>query len=607
MKNRYPLIIFLALSLLVWIYLWIRAIYVPLVHDEIATFHNYIQIGKFLPYFSHWDANNHILNSAVSALFYRIFGLSPLVIRLANLLFFPLFCLYVWKSGKFFIQPIVRWAFFISLLMSHGLLEFFSLSRGYGISMALLMPALFYLIRMAEHYSIRRLFAAILWGAFATLANLSLFNTYLLLILYLLLFAGFSGQLHALRQRLTSMGWIAFIGIPFLLLYTMISFEFRAKGLLYTGGGNGIWEDTVKTLFSRLFSAEDVLLLILVVLLFSLILIVSIIRFLRDGKIFSPNLIYVVFLTGNLAGALLLHLILQVNYPENRVAIFLFPLFIGALCFAADDLPQLLKSKISLIALIPLTLIPIHCLTHLNLTHASFYIEDLIPASFYKTVKQHHQPGDYPPIVSGKRLTHFCWSFYDFCEDGTESQITFTNFPENLSDFQISDANDLGFFHKNYQVVDSSLVNQRYLLKRVVPATRVLVGQSANIRTPGFVENEYLLLYSGNITIPHGQSAYLGITADIVSPVEPFHTWIVAEVNDSTGQTLQYERVSLYWFRPAWNEKTKYFKNGLFLSEVPPGSSFLKLYVWNIEKVPFSIDNAFIQLFVLSDPVNASP
>jgi len=511
MKPKYSLLVFLALSLLVWAYLWLRAIYVPLVHDEIATFHNYIQIAKFLPYASHWDANNHILNSAISALFYRIFGLSPLVIRLANLLFFPLFCLYVWKSGKLFVQPIVRWAFFISLLMAHGFLEFFSLSRGYGISMALLMPAIFYLIRMTEHYSLRRLIAVILWGAFATLANLSLFNTYLLLILYLLLFTIFSGQLHSLRQRITSIGWIAFIGIPFLLLYTMISFEFRAKGLLYTGGGNGIWEDTVKTLFSRLFSTEEVLLLILVVFLFSLILVVSIIRLLREREIFSSKLVYVIFLTGNLAGALLLHLILQVNYPENRVAIFLFPLFIGALCFAADDLPRLLKSKISLIALVPLMLIPIHFFTHLNLTHASFYIEDLIPASFYKTVKQHHQPGDYPPIVSGKRLTHFCWSFYDFCEDGTESQITFPNSPETISDFQIADANDLGYFQKDYQIVDSSSVNHRYLLKRKLPATRILVGQSADFRTPGFVENEYLLLYSGNITIPKGQSVYLGL------------------------------------------------------------------------------------------------
>ncbi|MBN1199846.1 MAG: hypothetical protein JXA23_10875 [Bacteroidales bacterium] len=602
MKPKYSLCVFLALAFLLWIYLWLRALFIPLVHDEIATFHNYIQIAKFLPYTAHWDANNHILNSALSSLFYRIFGLSPLVIRLANLLLFPLFCLYVWRSRIFFTQPLVQWAFMTSLLMAHGLIEFFSLSRGYGISMALMMPALYYLIRMTEHFSLRRLLSVILWSAFATLANLSLVNTYLLIIIYLILFTGFSGQFSSLKQRITSLGWIIITGIPFLILFTMISFEFRAKGLLYTGGSNGIWKDTILSLVSKLFSSGNSLLLILVVLLFSLILAVAIIRLAKEKQLFSPKLIYLILLSGNLAGAILLHMVFRVNYPENRVALFLYPLFIGALCFAMDDLSRLLRSKAALISLIPLTLIPIHFFTHLNLSHASFYIEDLIPPGFYQAVKTSHQPGEYPPIVSGKRLTHFCWSFYDFCADGTESQISFTNYPEKFSDFQIADSGDLAFFGEDYLIVDSTSVNHRYLLKRIAPAQRRLIIQARGIHTPGMIEHEFFQLYSGKLPDVAGQSAYVGITAEIFSPVEPFHTWMVAEVSDSTGKSVQYERVSLYWFRPAWNESTKQFKNGFFLSRIPPGASNLKVYVWNIEKVPFRIENGSAELFLLTLP-----
>ncbi|NQV01182.1 MAG: hypothetical protein HQ542_00920 [Bacteroidia bacterium] len=606
MKRKYHLFIFLALSLLIWVYLWLRAIFVPFVHDEVATFHNYIQIANFLPYMAHWDANNHILNSAISTLFYKIFGLSPLVLRMGNLIMFPVFCIYLFKTGRYFSQPVVRWALFISLLMSHGFLEFFSLSRGYGISMALLLPAIYYLIRMTEYFSVRRLIAVILWGAFATLANLSLFNTYLILILYLLLFTIFSGRLSTLKQKITSIGWVIVTGIPFLVLFSVISFEFRAKGLLYTGGGNGLWEDTVKTLFSRLFSTDDLILLILVVILFILILVVAMIRLLKERDIFSSRLVYVIFLAGNLVGALLLHLIFHVNYPENRVALFLFPLFIGSICFATDDLSRFFRTKAALIPLIPLVLIPVHFITHLNLTHAGFYIEDLIPPGFYKTVRQNHNPGDFPPIVGGNRLTHFCWSFYDFCEDGTESQISSTNFPETISDFQIADANDLGHFSEDYLVVDSSVVNQRYLLKRKFPADRVLLDQKSSVSTPGLIDYEYYPLYSTLLPNLEGQSAYIGITAEIYSPVEPFHTWIAAEVKDSSGQTLQYERLSLYWFRPAWNESTRDFKNGMFLSQIPPGSSTLNVYIWNIGKDPFSVENGVVQLFVLSNPLNTS-
>jgi len=114
-------------------------------HDEIATFHYYVQTARFIPFFSHEDMNNHVINSALSSLFTYIFGLSPLVLRLANLLFFPLFCFFIWKLAIQFKTKLIRWWFIISLFLVQGFIEFFSLSRGYGMSMALLAVMLFIL------------------------------------------------------------------------------------------------------------------------------------------------------------------------------------------------------------------------------------------------------------------------------------------------------------------------------------------------------------------------------------------------------------------------------------------------------------------------------
>lgn len=63
----------------------IRTLYIPLVNDEIATFHYYIQTADLLPYRAHWDVNNHFVNSAITKLEYKIFGLSLLTMRLGNL------------------------------------------------------------------------------------------------------------------------------------------------------------------------------------------------------------------------------------------------------------------------------------------------------------------------------------------------------------------------------------------------------------------------------------------------------------------------------------------------------------------------------------------
>ena len=70
-------IAFFTLATMVWIYLGMRSVYVPLIHDEAVTYFTYIQSANFIPPWAYWDANNHLLNSAASALFHVLFGSSP--------------------------------------------------------------------------------------------------------------------------------------------------------------------------------------------------------------------------------------------------------------------------------------------------------------------------------------------------------------------------------------------------------------------------------------------------------------------------------------------------------------------------------------------------
>ena len=127
---------------LVFIYLAIRAFMVPLVHDEVATFFHYIQKGEFLPPLAHWDANNHILNSILSYFSYLLFGSSELSLRLSNLIFFPVFFFFVYRISNLLRNSILKWAFFITFVFAHNFIEYFALSRGYGMSMALLLKPL---------------------------------------------------------------------------------------------------------------------------------------------------------------------------------------------------------------------------------------------------------------------------------------------------------------------------------------------------------------------------------------------------------------------------------------------------------------------------------
>ena len=68
---------FLLLVAGVFVYVALRALLVPMVHDECASVVWYAQPVEWLPYDAHWDANNHFLSSGLGALCYRVFGPEP--------------------------------------------------------------------------------------------------------------------------------------------------------------------------------------------------------------------------------------------------------------------------------------------------------------------------------------------------------------------------------------------------------------------------------------------------------------------------------------------------------------------------------------------------
>src|ERR1035438_356265 len=170
--------IYICLALFLWIYLWLRAIFIPIAHDEVATFFYYVHTGKFFPFFSHWDTNNHYLNSALTWISYHLFGSSPLAFRIPNLLFAPVFFYFCYRIASVLQHPLLRWTFILSLCLAHSFLEFFAISRGYGISMALFLGAAWFLIKFIRTNAPRHIGFCLLFILLGTYANLALINSF---------------------------------------------------------------------------------------------------------------------------------------------------------------------------------------------------------------------------------------------------------------------------------------------------------------------------------------------------------------------------------------------------------------------------------------------
>ena len=591
--------IYLYLSVLLWIYLWLRAIFIPIAHDEVATFFYYVHTGKFFPFFSHWDTNNHYLNSALTWVSYRIFGSSALSLRIPNLLFALLFFYYCYKISKEIRHPFLRWTFILSLCFAHSFLEFFAISRGYGISMALLFGAIWYLINFIKTNRLRNVGLCLIFMMLATYSNLALISTFLIILFLILVYAILNEKLFAGKDRkvLALLFFLGFVPIGFL---GLILIRLKLNGNLWAGSANGLWNATVRTLIklittsdAPIFSYFVVFYFIVACLLFLVLIIIE-----WKQKFFqNSSTVFFYLLTGNLVAITILGNAFKVNYPEDRIALYYFPLFLGCFLFLLDQAKALKKFHLQLLLVIPLFFLPVQFFMRFNLTYLSFYIDDNIPYRFYDKVSADWQPGTLPPTIGGNKGRHFCWSYLDFRKGGKLSDVYSSSYPGYETDFQIVDINTNPGWRNYYDSVDYDKYSGRHLLKRKFPLKKVFISGSGIISSGGEIRPEFFRFYEAKVDSMVGKTLYLAYDMAIDCNVKPFVAWIVATINDRNGKNLLYERIPLDWLRTEWKGPKNNFLNVMFLSDLPPGSDNLVTYIWNMDKVPFRISNGMCSVF----------
>jgi len=177
----------------------LRASRVPLTYDEAASYIRYIDTSVRSPFdtgplsiFNFEVATNHFLNTVSTRGCYLIAGGSELVLRLPNLIGYAMFM-------GFSLLILTRWARllvaipgFLLLNLNPYVLDFFTLSRGYGMSLGFLMGSLHYVLRGVEQLRVgqgarRDTSLAFVFAGAAVMANFALLNVYVSIFGVLLL------------------------------------------------------------------------------------------------------------------------------------------------------------------------------------------------------------------------------------------------------------------------------------------------------------------------------------------------------------------------------------------------------------------------------------
>ncbi len=595
----------LALFIILWAYLFVRAAYVPVLHDELATFFYYIQSDNYLPPNAHWDANNHVLNSFLSHVSYRFFGSAPLALRLPNVLSFIFLFYSTFQLSGRLNHPISRWGLLLAITCSPYLFEYLGECRGYGMSMAFFLVALYHLLQFNRSLSLKAVCYTLLFLFLAVAANLTLIIPAILII-------GLIGLHFILSQRTRSDKLVYLVFLItcsiFFLPLIIFSFKLKKRGALYYGGDSGFYEITVQSImkvFTHFYNLPIAAFMTLIFIGFIVYLTAQVIRKKTINALFQPATSFSFLCVFTLLSVLITSYGLNVNFPEDRTGMHLFLLFIFAFAFTLDRLSESQPRLIYAVGL--LFYFPLIFLYHLSPTGSIFSTEERTSYAIYNYIRESKNTFKFPHLVGGYQTQELCWYYMNNRDGGNEGKLH-TSFHIALdADFQIVRDGKIidSTLFDYYAPVLSDPTTKLTLFERKNKLPKKIIETAKIVPTQGTTYAEYHNLLVMDVEYLVGKILYIGAEMTLDSPEQPFKSWLAVTINDENDQSLYSEHIALNWIRKNWNGNTNNVLQGTLLHHIPKEAKTLKFFVWNIDKTSFSIPDGKYYLYELeSDFLN---
>jgi hypothetical protein len=571
------------------IFVALRCALVPFSHDEVATFFYYIQPESFWPFYSHPDANGHFLMSATSWLCYRLFGAHPLSLRLPCIASFIVLCYAVWRMRSLFSHRGAWLVLASGTLLSFNFIAFFALCRGYGISMAFFVLALYYFFACLKEFSPRRFCKSLLFFQVALAANLTLLPSVMLCSLLLLLLA--------IRiKKFTVPMWVALVLHAGLIVYwARFGMYLKEQGALYYGAGESYLQVTFRSLISTI--AFDHALIFVVVAAASAFIVFRVISAIRaHGVAYAvtfPGIVAFFIFVVLVSGFYLLKKIAGVNYPEDRTALFFYIFFLLALAWMADG-PN--KVQRVLLWVVPI-FFAAHFAANANLRVHPWPIYETIPVRFIDHLVEAQKKTDRKLTIAGHRVYEFFYGFLNYLEGG---QLNHCTSPESLQmncDYAIAPAADSVEYKKYYVEVERDDFWGFRLLRRRLPITRTTLFESrdsASFVGEGEYHNAFEILDTNlSFSGPLQASFEAGFKA---VPV-PFNGWLVLQADAVSPDSSMLVRVPLNLVRHDWNGMP--CRLDIVTGNAPSRIKRLVAYLWNIDKKPVDLRFTSFRLYRL--------
>lgn len=577
--------------IVVFIIVVFRCICVPFSHDEVATFNFYIQPGKFMPFLSHPDANGHFLMSATSWICFKLVGSSPLGLRIPCIVAFAVLCFGVYKMNKMFTGLFTKIIFSAAFILSFNFISFYSLCRGYGMSMAFLMPALYYFFVYLRYGAFNHFWKFIVLSQIALSANLTLvfvvaITTGMVMIMQVRnkVFLHGKNLLILLAHFALTLFWIKY------------AFYLKESGALYYGSGESYWKVTFETLIETIFF-KDTIINLTILAIFFIMLIYWCYRAVKEKAAFLFGSCFsfaFVTLCSLIVAFYLLKRFMGVNYPEDRTGLFFYVFYLISFAFMVNEFKKPIQTGLMIIPIIYLT----HFLFHLNFRVHPWRVYETMPAEFYSILKDEQKQTPYRITIGGHRVREF---FYAFLNYKSSVKLNHMTSPEALQmncDYALAYKQDKPWYDKYYSEIASEDDWDFRLLKRRVPIERQVLYTTKNI--PEFTGNkEYYNAYEKRDTIFNSTNPVLAeFNFDVMKAPEPLNAWLILQIDGVDEADDVFLRIPMNLVRYDWNGANN-FTLSITTGNMPLKFKRMVAYLWNIDKKDINIKINSFKLYQL--------
>lgn len=464
--------LFLIVGICGFIYVALRSYFIQITHDEANSF--------FLLYTNYWKAivgtaNTHWLNSFFMKINMLIFGNEVWMIRLQSVLAFPFYTYFLYRialQSKNISTGILLISLFI---VNPYLLEYFSLARGYGLSLAFFVAFLYYTLAFLNDET---LFTYIKWALAFGIVSLSASLTGLFQFTFIFLFV--FGYVFYKQKKLTCLlktPWKGLLiiylvavlaSVSMLLLYMILSDD------LHYGGDVSFITDTLGSMIYYMIYFLNLPLGNKVHIIgfgqityFIFILICSI----GIWAIFKKNIqlimLFFVFIFSFFANNLTF-ILFKTPFPFGRTALLLFVIIAMLFIFAFDTFIKSRNFKLGIsIVLAFLMLFNFTKSASLSVSH-EWPMQSTVKESFEKVILLNKDKNVKPKLLLDGYI-FAVWRNYYSQIDSVKYDFSVTQIDKEIN---YSDSNEVEQLIKNQDYI---LITDRFYNEKILENSKLQV------------------------------------------------------------------------------------------------------------------------------------